>query len=163
MVALIIITAGFNIVINSSYGPLLYALPLTLKDRTYSPVEGVSEHDSQGSKAGSSTQEIVKQDRDAEAPLQSSGKDKGRTDNGTAVAREDAEDAEFGFAHPAISRPQQVIWIPRDTLGLCDEAVRGCEEMGVSATMEGAVMNEKGKVDVPAADDVPEDVARSFD
>jgi len=30
-------------------------------------------------------------------------------------------------------------------------------------SVEGATMNVMGKVDVPSADDVPEDVARSFD
>ncbi|KAF5356746.1 hypothetical protein D9756_006681 [Leucocoprinus leucothites] len=168
MVILIAVTAGFNIMIKNSYGPLLYALPLTLKDKTYSPVEGVPEHgDPEGSKA-SSGHEILKQDRDAEADIDypdatSKGKDRDNADKGDAAAREKAEDAEFGFAHPAVSRPQRIIWIPRDTLGLSEEAVSGCEEMGLNVTNEGAMMNEKGKVDVPRADDVPKDVVMSFD
>ncbi|KAI3622643.1 duf221 family protein [Moniliophthora roreri] len=74
-------------------------------------------------------------------------------------------EASYGFAHPALSRPQQPIWIPVDQLGLGEEEVRGCREKGVDAvlgiyelesresgfgvrmTLEG-VMNEKGKADV---------------
>ncbi|KXN81695.1 hypothetical protein AN958_03942, partial [Leucoagaricus sp. SymC.cos] len=171
MAVAIVFTAGFHIILNNSYGPLLYALPLSLKDRTYSPPGTDNQRDSEDGKARSS-HEIVKEDRDAEADAgvdylngshTSPGKDKAKADNGDAAARQEAEETEFGFAHPAISRSQRIIWIPRDTLGLGQEELTGCEEMGVSATIEGAVMNEKGKVDVPTADDIPEVVVRSFD
>lgn len=33
MIVLIILTMGFHMIINHSYGPLLYALPLSLKDK----------------------------------------------------------------------------------------------------------------------------------
>lgn len=48
MIVLIIITAGFNIIIKNSYGPLITALPLSLQDRTYTPT---GETDGQGSPA----------------------------------------------------------------------------------------------------------------
>ncbi len=58
-------------------------------------------------------------------------------------------DDEYGFAHPAASRPQRIIWIPKDVvLGLGEGEVRGCEEAGVEASTEDARMDEKGKVDV---------------
>lgn len=168
MIVLIVITAGFHVVINNSYGPLLYALPLSLKDKTYSPVEGVSEHQhgTKGSTSGSSTNDVTKKDRDADADVDYADVDYRTSDKAKqpeksapvqdAAARQKLEEDEFGFAHPAISRPQRIIWIPKDTLGLWEEEVRGCEEMGVSASTDGAVMNEKGKVDVPRADEVPE-------
>jgi hypothetical protein len=159
MIVLIGFTAAFHIMINHSYGPLLHALPLTLKDKTYSPV---SEHnnDSEGS-----TNEIVKQDRhpEAEGAIDyvdaPSGKDKTKASD--AATRQEIE-VELGFANPAVARSQQTIWIPKDTLGLSEEAVKGCEEMGISATADGAFMDEKGEVDVPGANEVPEDVMRSF-
>ncbi|KAF9448040.1 DUF221-domain-containing protein [Macrolepiota fuliginosa MF-IS2] len=179
MVVLIVITAGFHIIINNSYGPLLYALPLSLKDKTYSPVEGVSEHnhDVQSSGAGSSTHDVTKKDRDVEGDggiqyvdveYKNSDKEKNinsGSDKDTqpdAIARQKFEEDEFGFAHPAVSRPQRIVWIPHDTLGLGEEEMRGCEEMGISASMQGAVMNEGGKVDVPRADEVPEEIVVNF-
>lgn len=174
MVVLIVFTAGFHMILNNSYGSLLYALPLSLKDKTYTPVEGVTEHqhESHGSKAGSSTHEIVKQDRDTDGDvddddLRASDKAKDKQpDNAEtgqdATARQRQEEAEFGFAHPAISRPQRTVWIPRDSLGLGEEEVAGCEEMGLTASTQGAVMNEKGKVDVPRADEVPRELVANF-
>jgi hypothetical protein len=55
---------------------------------------------------------------------------------------------EYGFAHPAVSRPQRTVWIPQDTLGLADEEQRACAEAGVDASTKDAEMNEKGKVDI---------------
>jgi len=175
MIVLLVITAGFHIIINNSYGPLLYALPLSLKDKTYTPVDGASTHQQhkvhQSPKADGSTESIVKKDRDEEADadvdykdanhpsaLKAKSTDDQKEGAQNAAARQKFEEAEFGFAHPAISRPQRPVWIPKDAMGLFEEEVRGCEKMGVSATTQGAIMNEKGKVDVPSADAVPEEV-----
>ena len=57
-------------------------------------------------------------------------------------------EADYGFSHPAASRPQRTVWIPRDTLGLSKDEVEGCRAAGVDAECRDAEMNEKGKVDV---------------
>lgn len=169
MVVLIILTAGFHAIFNNSYGPLLEALPLSLKDQTYSPDVGVTKgHGPRKSEAGSSGHEIVEEIRGMDGEDEDgSVKDKGKQrDNenigqGTA-ARHRKEDADFGFAHPAISRPQRILWIPRDTLGLGETEAAACEDLGLNASMAGAVMNEKGKVDVPTADDVPGEIVATL-
>ncbi len=176
MVVLIVITAGFHTIINNSYGPLLYALPLSLKDKAYTPIDGASTHNHDhevhdSTKTDGSSEDIVKKDRDAEADADVDYKDVSRasalkakaTDDQeegaqNAAARQKFEEAEFGFAHPAISRPQRPVWIPKDALGLSEEEVNRCENMGISATTQGAFMTREGKVDVPTADDVPEEV-----
>ncbi|KAF5369002.1 hypothetical protein D9758_003059 [Tetrapyrgos nigripes] len=92
---------------------------------------------------------------------------------------------EYGFAHPAASRPQRTIWIPRDnftslpvdgtnggkgqgqgegkgittgrsTSGLAAEEELACLSAGVDASIEGAEMNEKGKVDLVGEGQPPE-------
>lgn len=55
---------------------------------------------------------------------------------------------DYGFAHPAASRPQRTVWLPRDTLGLAEEEERGCRDAGVDVSLADATMNEKGKVDI---------------
>jgi len=55
---------------------------------------------------------------------------------------------EYGFAHPAVSHPQRVVWIPRDTLGMFEEEVRACQNAGVDVSTKGAEMDENGRVSV---------------
>ncbi|KAF5381309.1 hypothetical protein D9615_008319 [Tricholomella constricta] len=55
---------------------------------------------------------------------------------------------EYGLAHPAASRPQRTVWLPRDTLGLAEEEERGCRQAGVDVSIQDAQMNGTGKVDI---------------
>ncbi|KAF9239859.1 hypothetical protein BU15DRAFT_87863 [Melanogaster broomeanus] len=55
---------------------------------------------------------------------------------------------DYGFAHPALTRPQRIVWIPEDTLGLGKEEVRANDEMAVLATTQAAKMDAKGWVEV---------------
>jgi hypothetical protein len=55
---------------------------------------------------------------------------------------------EYGFAHPAASRPQRIVWLPLDPLGLVKEEVKANREAGVDVAVQDAVMNEKGKVEI---------------
>jgi hypothetical protein len=146
MVVLIVITAGFHAILDHSYGPLLKALPLSLQDRTYTPpVIEVSRADSS---------DIEESTPDAKRPsVSASDNDKlaeqglNKDAPGMAAAEEEQEDT-YGFAHPAASRPQRIVWIPKDTLGLTAEEVAGCEEAGVKVSCVNASLNEKGKVDI---------------
>ncbi|RDB30694.1 Uncharacterized protein RSN1 [Hypsizygus marmoreus] len=155
MVVLIVFTAFFNIIIHNSYGPLLHALPLSLADKTYTapqePIEGAASPDpvvvlSPSRTAGRASAETESDEvatHEAKAPAEQ------------APVRKFAFDY-FGFAHPAASRPQRTVWLPRDTLGLAEEEEKGCRDAGVDVSTEGATMNEKGKVDISGA---PPDLA----
>ena len=59
----------------------------------------------------------------------------------------DYDDA-HAFDHPALSEPQPWIWVPRDPLGLSGLLVSELTSAGVEASDVGAVMSEKGVVDV---------------
>lgn len=67
---------------------------------------------------------------------------------GPDVAAQEEEFESYGFAHPAVSRPQRIVWIPKDTLGLTEEEVKGCEEAKVRIGFRNAKLDETGKVDI---------------
>jgi hypothetical protein len=149
MVVLIIITAGFNIIINQSYDPLLFALPLSLQDKTYTAQgdeeeeEPISARTPQELEAGGpqDNDELAKQGLISESPVIEQKK---RAELDTKIKTEE----DYGFAHPAASRPQRTIWLPRDELGLVAEEQRACAEAGVDASDKNAQMDVKGKVDI---------------
>ena len=60
------------------------------------------------------------------------------------------EEDEDGFAHPAISRRQRTVWIPRDPDGVAQSEEEACRAAGVRASSEGALVDRKGKVDITA-------------
>ena len=125
--------AFFHAIINNSYGPLEKALPLTLANKMYNP-DANAEQGAEGgsSDKGSSDYHFVSNSADSKSREQP----------------ESEEDA-YGFAHPAVSRPQRTIWLPRDALGLAGEEERECKDAGVDASVgPDATMDEKGKVDV---------------
>lgn len=62
------------------------------------------------------------------------------------VAEEEEEN--YGFAHPAASRPQRTVWIPKDEFGLAEEEERACREMGVAVSDAHTTIDAKGNVDV---------------
>lgn len=64
------------------------------------------------------------------------------------VVSQATEEEEYGFEHPAASRPQRTVWIPKDVLGLGEEEERACLEAGVDVSLKDATMNEAGKVDI---------------
>jgi hypothetical protein len=55
------------------------------------------------------------------------------------------------YLHPVLTQQQEVIWIAKDPNGVSKTEIAGLKESfgghGVEATDEGAVMNEKGKVE----------------
>ena len=63
-------------------------------------------------------------------------------------AQVEEEEESYGFAHPSISRPQRIVWIPQDTLGLTKEEESGCKEAGVRVSHVNAEMDETGKVEI---------------
>ncbi|KAG7093058.1 hypothetical protein E1B28_009350 [Marasmius oreades] len=55
---------------------------------------------------------------------------------------------EHAFDHPSTYEEQRWIWVPKDTLGLSEILVNELHEKGVDASDSGAVMDEKGVVEV---------------
>jgi calcium permeable stress-gated cation channel len=117
-------------VINNSYDPLINPLSLSLANQTFSarPVD-----------ASDDAQPSPQQDKEGGAKEVSTKK---------KTVKRMLTDDEYGFAQPALSRPQRVVWIPRDTLGLGEVEEEACEAGSVLASTENAVMNEKGDVDI---------------
>ncbi|KAH0835941.1 hypothetical protein J3R83DRAFT_9864 [Lanmaoa asiatica] len=174
MVVLIFLTLGFHLMIDSSYGPLISALPLSIADKTYKS-EGLPE-------AGDDRKSVEKRRDTVDSalgassshpdPSQLPGQEsivqiqtiihRTRTTESSRDSKSDAyfDDLHFsrhadgkvdyGFAHPALVRPQRVVWIPDDTLGLGKEEVKENEASGVLATTAGASMDESGNVGVHA-------------
>lgn len=137
---------------NNSFGPLIHALPLTLASKTFdaggtpSPrAERVVEEHEMTEPNGKKSNTYSREERDTETV--------GLTEDakaGNRAARIKSEE-EYGFAHPAASRPQRIVWFPRDRLGLAEEEERACVEGGVDASLKDAEMSERGKVDIMGA------------
>lgn len=147
------------------------ALPLSLQDRTYTQPHQPTHNDdaddeesvAEGKKRVAEPENVTELDGrrnvddddgaiEALAPATGSGSGSGSKsppspDQKAVQASEDAEEA-YGFLHPAASRPQRSVWIPKDALGAYEAEERECREAGVSVGHERAEMNEKGEVDV---------------
>ncbi|KAK7044665.1 kinase domain-containing protein [Favolaschia claudopus] len=156
MIVLIAFTFLFQRLVSNSYGPLIHALPLSLADKTYTAnMPPQSEPASPSHANGSETHEMSeamprKSDVKRTSSLHENEEYEGLTDRervGNRAARVKSEE-EYGFTHPAASRPQRVVWFPKDRLGLAEEEERGCVDMGVDCSVKDAEMNEKGKVDI---------------
>jgi calcium permeable stress-gated cation channel len=121
----------FHFTLYNSYGPLINALPLSLSNKTGAlALPGPSDPKQPG-------EAYVASD-----PI-----------GGPDDRSETYED----FAHPASVEPQQVVWIPHDTLRLCEVEEAADRAYGVDTSNQGAFMDEKGRVDVegpPPGEDV---------
>jgi hypothetical protein len=143
MVVLIVITAGFHAILDNSYGPLLIALPLSLQDRTYTPPV----FDPSGKSRVDSPAEAIDSPEQKRPSVSSDDLDLNKDAPEIPTAQEE-EFESYGFDHPAASRPQRIVWIPKDTLGLTEEEVKGCEEASVRVGFVNANLDEAGKVGI---------------
>lgn len=146
MVALIVITAFYHAIINNSYNPLLRALPMSLANKTYSD-EGHDLIDESTPLAPSEgrTSDISVEQRDI--------KGKGHEESKVLPFTKD----DYGFLHPAVSRPQRTVWLADDTLGVGREEEKACMDAGVEASSKNARMDVSGKVELSGGP--PEEVA----
>ncbi|KAJ4468911.1 hypothetical protein J3R30DRAFT_3385050 [Lentinula aciculospora] len=165
MIVLIIFTAFFHIIINNMYNPLKHALPLSMVERMYHE-EDVAPAEQAGPSSNTKDEGYhmnrvesknvrgpsVDDDRlklqnsdDNVIERQSNGEDSIKPTPELQIPR--AEET-YGFAHPAASRPQRTIWMPKDQLGLAEEEERACREKGIDISTKNAEMNEKGKVNL---------------
>ena len=69
-------------------------------------------------------------------------------DDEDPVPQDEADFDEHAFDHPATYKPQPCIWIPRDNLGLSAVLLKDLKSMEIDASDEGAVMDDKGIVEV---------------
>ncbi|KAH7910261.1 hypothetical protein BJ138DRAFT_1127011 [Hygrophoropsis aurantiaca] len=167
MVVLIIFTAAFNIIIDNSYGPLIHSLPLSLADKTYRDPNAVSDTrlaDSGESKSKVGERHTSLNTNDSTSPISPVDKKHGSTSSDDGAAGESGDymhvpgdHVDYGFEHPAASRPQRIVWIPNDQLGLGREEVTVNRGDGVLASTAGATMDAKGNV---AIDAPPPDLGR---
>lgn len=133
--------------INDSYGPLIHSLPLSLANHIETVSPRGSEDAVTDEKKAAITADMESQEEAG------AGKSKGK-----AASTEDDEPSpddmkpraqiNYGFAHPAASRPQRVIWMAKDTLGLTAEEVTALKERGIDVSTEDATMDAKGKVTI---------------
>ncbi|KAJ6588857.1 hypothetical protein B0H19DRAFT_1101507 [Mycena capillaripes] len=157
MIALIVLTILFQLLIGNSFGPLKHALPLSLADKTFSaaPIERAETVATTHNNGGPEEVHEMTEPKSAKraSSLHENEEYEGLTDSqktSNRAARVKSEE-EYGFAHPAASRPQRIVWFPHDRLGLAEEELRGCREAGVECSVKDAEMNEKGKVDIVGA------------
>ncbi|KAJ7826987.1 hypothetical protein B0H14DRAFT_3144736 [Mycena olivaceomarginata] len=133
MIALIVITGMalmtfyrpkvlFQMLISNSFGPLKHALPLSLADKTFSAVPG-----------GERSETAITNKGAQEAHEMTEPKGAGGAGNRAARVKSEEE---YGFAHPAASRPQRIVCFPHDRLGLAAEEERGCREAGVECSVK---------------------------
>ncbi|KIL63152.1 hypothetical protein M378DRAFT_80198 [Amanita muscaria Koide BX008] len=141
MIALIAITAFYQLIINNSFDPLEKALPLSLADKMYMPV--IAAPASAGPSIITTDGDIPdKQSDDAHVVANTGGVDSQENET-------NAEEDTYGFAHPAVSRPQRTVWLPRDPLGLAEKEEQASKDAGIDVSVgPDAVMNEEGKVDI---------------
>ncbi|KAF9067098.1 hypothetical protein BDP27DRAFT_1329517 [Rhodocollybia butyracea] len=164
MIVLIILTVFFHIIINNMYNPLEHALPLSMVDKMYQEEEPSSVDRGEGSSRirsdehemghieGKGVRGASVDDDQLKLRSDNSPSNEGRLDHEEITPTPDrpapVAEAEYGFAHPAASRPQRTIWIANDRHGLAQEEKRACLDKGIDTSTENAEMNEKGKVEL---------------
>ncbi|EPQ52218.1 DUF221-domain-containing protein [Gloeophyllum trabeum ATCC 11539] len=158
MIVLIVFTVFFHYTINRSYGPLIEALPLTLVDKTFGMPEPEPVDDAQVRKS-SGTAVREKRGSVSSSRKGKAGAEQEQRDNASQYDAHEAElqrrpsEEDSGpreFEHPATVEAQRTIWLPRDELGLAEAEVAANRERGIDVSLEGAVMDGKGHVDVNA-------------
>jgi len=154
MVVLIFFTFCFNMVIVDSYGPLKFALPLSLADKTYNAnrpdqieedLEPKSEPSGKSVSEPRTSQDAAYAERGGVEPVPVEAKPKDEE------AEEDEErdftlDGPKDFNHPASVETQRAVWVPDDELGLGKAEVEDMATRGVEGSLEKAEMDEKGKI-----------------
>ncbi|KAI9509025.1 hypothetical protein F5148DRAFT_1283361 [Russula earlei] len=166
VVVLIIFTAFFHDTILNSYGPLIKALPLTLADSAYDAVETKADATTDAPNPIPSISENIKAidyaDASASKPF-SEGRstlpdsaddnplkplpDKPSTSSRLLPMQLTNDNSPTEFRHPA-TMGQQVIWLPKDKLGLVHEIERDLDSLDILHTTEGAEMDDNGHVDL---------------
>src|ERR1700722_4411809 len=64
------------------------------------------------------------------------------------TSEDEVDHDEHAFDHPSTFKEQCWIWIPRDILGLSAMLVKDLKDVGIEASDDGAVMDDRGVVQV---------------
>lgn len=167
--------AFFQMMVNSMYDPLKNALPLSMveemhHEQAYPSVGSAGQDDTQRgevemNRVESSGVRGVSVDDDRRRLQDPKSRNVGYGEKAETKHLESTKssaahaDDYYGFSHPAASRPQRTVWIPKDRLGLSEEEERACLEKGIDISTKDAEMNEKGQVEL-TGDSQPPDMAR---
>lgn len=155
--------AFFHDTINSSYGPLIKALPLTLADKSYNRVESEEPTSSSAPRPHPSSSDNLKDIDYADISAQLHINEEGLPQHDEANEKESYPsqlmkmvkgEGAADFRHPATVEEQRVIWLPEDPFGLVKEIERDLDSHDILHSTESAKMDAKGHVDV---DLVPEE------
>jgi len=165
MIVLVVITAGFHLIIGNSYGPLLHALPLSLAHKSYGvpqePSMPSAESEDLANNEGEDVQLGKKPQRKAPVKVTDERFNRGNqveagVPGGAVVDDEDdvqpiedpGQALPTDFNHPASFQPQRPIWLPRDEEGFAATEAQALSSDGIVVSMDHAYMNEKGKVSI---------------
>lgn len=182
MAVLVGLTALAHIIINNSFNPLLYSLPLTFANRSYGTTTeeeddlSIAEADAEGfggddkpekdnvtrrrrTGGHDSSENIVTEKTTPATDLQKGSSAQASNAYGASVPTEGKRnEGPTDFNHPATVEPQRIIWLPQDGLGLAELEVQSLAAVGVIASTENATLDEKGKTSIqgypPGADNV---------
>lgn len=168
----------FHVILSNSYGPLIHALPLSLADKTggIDLVREAAEKELRDNASTVDGHSIAEDDPKTEqekvrrvsvGSVQSTSNAKGKasassspvvpdeedphTENPPDIKPVDEDEGPKVFYHPASVDPQRVVWIPKDELGLAEEEEKAIAGAGIAVSTEGAVMDDKGHVNVSGA------------
>lgn len=144
-IILIVITAAFHIVLNSGAYPLIRNLPLSLAGDidTKSP-----QLNGNGNGNGYHGDTKPRNDDYEMSAIRGSSSTDRRAQPTRQLTREENRSGANAFNEPPAYEEAPVVWLARDGLGIGAAEVEDMQAKGVQASLQGAEMNEKGKVDV---------------
>ena len=139
--------------IDDSFGPLIQSLPLTLSHRIGDEIT----RESEAAREYDESRQIAENEKNAIDLEAQNGADVGASTDGREEAASQTswddepdmdyrEQADYGFAHPAASRPQRTVWMAKDTLGLSSAEMAALQERGIDVSIEDAEMDAMGNV-----------------
>jgi calcium permeable stress-gated cation channel len=144
--------------IDNSYGPLIQSLPLTLAHyigEEPTSTSGVQRKCPESSEVlGYETEAAAAVDLEAQNPACVGISTNSKEIAALNMTSEDEPDithrdpTDYGFAHPAASRPQRTIWMATDTLGLSAEEMESLQERGIDVSISDARMDAMGNVTI---------------
>lgn len=162
MAAVLIICIAFQIWLNWKLKPTSVYLDTKLADETRANERRYAQEMRASTDNGNGMRPMESRATEATAIGQgnAAGQKAGKTstDLEGAGREQDAEMAggldDTAFRHPSLHRAQAYIWLPRDKLGLSQDAVERARRRNILITDEHATINEKGKVDIDT-DELP--------
>jgi hypothetical protein len=137
---------AFHMMIDDSYGPLIQSLPISLADHigqdhacAFQAPHVSESHNAVGDGTEASSPGVGRPRYSKER-----SKSRGRLRHELDITHREQND--YGFAHPAAAKPQQIVWMAQDVLGLSAEEAKALQERGINFSTEDAEMDAEGNV-----------------